>query len=79
MVCSSTFNDHDKKRCAVFSYEKRTLIATASALVLMRREDVVDGGVTWRNIISDKLKNVGIGVLNPCNKPTEFAKEDENL
>ena len=40
---------------------------------------VDDGGVTWRKVLSSKLKSLGIGVLNPCSKPTEFAQEDENF
>jgi hypothetical protein len=37
---------------------------------------VPDGGVGWRVHISKKLQEMGIGVLNPCDKPTSFAKED---
>jgi len=37
---------------------------------------VRDGGVGWRNYMSSKLKDIGVGVLNPCDKPTNFAKED---
>jgi hypothetical protein len=37
---------------------------------------VPDGGVGWREYISIKLQKLGIGVLNPCDKPTAFAKED---
>ena len=37
---------------------------------------VDDGGVGWREDITPILKEMGIGVLNPCNKPTSFAVED---
>lgn len=40
---------------------------------------VSDGGVGWRNNISSQLKDIGVGVLNPCDKPTAFAKEDDNF
>lgn len=40
---------------------------------------VDDGGVGWREHISSKLKGIGIGVLNPCDKPTSFAKENEGF
>lgn len=39
---------------------------------------VPDGGVKWRVMISNKLMQMGIGVLNPCDKPTNFAKETEH-
>ena len=40
---------------------------------------VADGGVTWRRTITPKLKRLGVGVLDPCDKPTEFAKEDDGF
>ncbi len=40
---------------------------------------VADGGVTWRRTITPTLKTLGIGVLDPCNKPTSFATEDDNF
>ena len=40
---------------------------------------VQDGGVGWRNYISSQLMDVGVGVLNPCDKPTPFAVEDDNF
>ena len=35
---------------------------------------VADGGVTWRRNLTPKLKEMGVGVLDPSKKPTEFAK-----
>ena len=40
---------------------------------------VADGGVTWRRNLTPKLKDMGIGVLDPCKKPTEFEKEDNDF
>ena len=40
---------------------------------------VADGGVTWRRTVTPKLKNLGIGVLDPCDKPTSFATEDSDF
>ena len=37
---------------------------------------VDDGGVGWRRYITPILKDVGIGVLDPSDKPTPFALED---
>lgn len=34
-------------------------------------------GRSWRDSISSFLTNLGVVVLNPLNKPTEIAKEDE--
>ena len=34
---------------------------------------VPDGGEGWRRMISPVLRDMGIGVLDPCNKPTDFA------
>lgn len=39
---------------------------------------VPDGGVEWRENISKKLKRLGVGVFNPCDKPSDFAPEDDN-
>ena len=38
-----------------------------------------DGGVGWREELSPILKNMGIGVLNPCSKPCFDNKEDNNF
>ena len=37
---------------------------------------VSDGGVGWRRYITPILKRVGVGVLDPSDKPTHFALED---
>ena len=31
---------------------------------------VADGGVTWRRNLTPKLKEMGVGVLDPSKKPT---------
>jgi len=41
---------------------------------------VPDRGVSWREDISQFLLSLDIGVLNPCDKPTNFGSEDsENI
>jgi hypothetical protein len=40
---------------------------------------VPDGGVQWRRFITPLLKNIGIGVLDPSDKPTDFAQEDSSF
>jgi hypothetical protein len=37
---------------------------------------VPDGGVGWRQAITPMLSELGVKVLNPCDKPIESAKED---
>jgi hypothetical protein len=37
---------------------------------------VKDGGVGWRNNITPFLKDLGIIVLDPCNKPIDTGVED---
>ena len=37
---------------------------------------VPDGGEGWRRMISPVLRDMGIGVLAPCNKHTDFAEEN---
>ena len=37
---------------------------------------VPDGGIGWRHWITPLIKDIGIGVLDPSNKPTTFAQED---
>ena len=37
---------------------------------------VPDGGEGWRRMITPVLRDMGIGVLDPCNKPTDFAEEN---
>ena len=39
---------------------------------------VPDGGVVWREDITPQLKELGVGVLDPCKKPSEYATEDQN-
>ncbi len=42
-------------------------------------DEVPDLGSDWREWITPKLQEMGIGVYNPCNKPTDIANEtDEN-
>ena len=38
---------------------------------------VKDGGVKWRQYMTPKLQELGVGVLDPCDKPVEIALEDE--
>ena len=40
---------------------------------------VPDGGVGWRKTMTPILKDMGIGVLDPSDKPTTFAQEDSNF
>ena len=39
---------------------------------------VPDGGVAWREDMTLTLKDFGVGVFNPCDKPSDFAPEDED-
>lgn len=39
---------------------------------------VPDGGTQWRDYITPMLQEMNINVLNPCKKPIESAKEDDN-
>ena len=39
---------------------------------------VADGGVEWREHITPRLQELGVGVFNPCNKPSDYALEDED-
>ncbi len=39
---------------------------------------VKDGGVGWRNYLTPKLHELGVGVFNPCDKPSNFAPEDDD-
>ena len=38
-----------------------------------------NGGVKWRKEITPMLKELGVGVLDPTNKPCPVHKEDENF
>jgi hypothetical protein len=40
---------------------------------------VDDGGVGWRRYITPILKGAGVGVLDPSDKPTHFALEDDSF
>ena len=40
---------------------------------------VPDGGTGWRKMITPILKDIGIGVLDPSDKPTSFAQEDDDF
>jgi hypothetical protein len=37
---------------------------------------VSDGGVSWRSKITPMLENLGIRIINPCEKPIYGVKED---
>lgn len=37
---------------------------------------VADGGVAWRKYLTPKLKEIGVGVFDPCDKPSSFGSED---
>lgn len=39
-------------------------------------ENASDNGVSWREVITSKLKPYGIGILNPCDKPSCMYCED---
>ena len=39
---------------------------------------VTDGGVVWRQELTPRLKELEIGVLDPCDKPSNYATEDSN-
>jgi hypothetical protein len=39
---------------------------------------VSDGGVVWRQEITPRLKGLGVGVLDPCDKPSNYATEDSH-
>ena len=39
---------------------------------------VPDGGVGWRQTITPKLTEMGVVVLNPCDKPVEVGSKDHN-
>lgn len=40
-------------------------------------ECVADNGEDWRNWITPQLHKMGIGVFNPCDKPIDYAREDQ--
>lgn len=42
-------------------------------------ETISDGGISWRNWITPKLNQRGIGVFNPCDKATEHGHEGEAM
>jgi len=39
---------------------------------------VEDGGVKWRKYITSKLQELGVGVLDPCDKPSDYGTEDQD-
>lgn len=40
---------------------------------------VHDSGTGWRNVITPYLKSMNVSVINPCNKPIDSAKEDDDM
>ena len=40
---------------------------------------VADGGIQWRRHITPALRSLGIGVLDPSDKPTDFGDESPNF
>lgn len=39
----------------------------------------VDGGLRWREFITPRLRELGVGILNPCDKSSDFIQENEEL
>ena len=39
---------------------------------------VEDGGVKWRQYMTPKLQQLGVGVLDPCDKPSDYGTEDQD-
>ena len=39
---------------------------------------VKDGGVKWRQYMTPKLQELGVGVLDPCDKPSDYGTEDHD-
>jgi hypothetical protein len=42
-------------------------------------DNAEDYGIGWRNAITPVLRKYGVGVLNPCDKPTDLYYESENF
>jgi len=42
-------------------------------------EKAIDGGVQWRQRITPRLQSMGIGVIDPTNKPTGFTCNESEL
>lgn len=38
---------------------------------------VADGGITWRKKITPVLENFGVKIIDPCDKPIDGIKEDQ--
>ena len=49
-----------------------------SAYLCGAMDRVEDGGVAWREYITPKLQELGVGGFNPCDKPSNYAPEDED-
>ena len=60
------------------SFERNRLKNTL-AYLCGPMDRVEDGGITWRRDLTPKLQALGVGVLDPSNKPTDFAQEDSSF
>ncbi len=60
-------------------YRKMNRLNKSLCYLCGAMDRVEDGGIGWREYISTKLRDMSIGVLNPCDKPTHYAKEDSDF
>ena len=60
------------------SFERNRLKNTL-AYLCGPMDRVEDGGITWRRDLTPKLQALGVGVLDPSNKPTDFVQEDSSF
>ena len=56
--------------------ERKNKLTNSMAYLIGPMDEVPDLGADWREMMSKWLWDLDIGVLNPCDKPTNFAKED---
>lgn len=52
-------------------------LAGYNSYIIGAMDRVADGGEGWRDYITPYLENLGIVVLNPCNKPIDIGLEDK--
>lgn len=55
---------------------KKTRLKGSRVYLCGAMDRVPDGGVQWRDDIAPWLQNLGIKVINPCDKPIDICVED---
>jgi hypothetical protein len=57
--------------------ELRNNLKNTKTYLVGAMDRVIDGGVSWRKRITPSIEQLGVKIINPCEKPIYGVKEDD--